>query len=382
MTALAVISLLLALLPLALFAKNFRLFQPPPTGQHDGNSAPSVSVLIPARNEEKSIGAAVKSVLASNDVELEIIVLDDQSEDKTAEIVQDLARIDPRVKLISADSLPQGWCGKQFACHTLAGHAKYPILTFLDADVRLSPDAMSRMVLFMQQSSAGLVSGFPCQETGSWLEKLIIPLINWLLVCYLPMSAMRANRDPRFGAGCGQWFMTSQEAYAKVGGHAAVKSSLHDGVTLPRAYRQAGIGTDICDATELARCRMYQNARGVWNGLAKNAGEGLGSWPGIIVWSVLLLAGHLLPYAVLFVLPFAYEPDDLPLTVMVLSIAAVAASWLPRWLCSWRYRASWVGAFFHPVGVLGLVLIQWHSLFRRVVGKPVGWKGRSHPSLS
>ena len=86
---------------------------------------------------------------------------------------------------------------------------------------------------------------------------------------------MRSSLQPGLGVGCGQWFMTSRDAYEKVGGHAAVKASLHDGIKLPRAYRAAGMMTDVCDATDLAVCRMYRSAGQVWNGLAKNAREGM-----------------------------------------------------------------------------------------------------------
>ena len=171
------------------------------------------------------------------------------------------------------------------------------MLTFLDADVRLEPDALARMALFLEQSGAALVSGFPRQETGTLLEKLLIPLINWLLLCFLPLWAMRRFRWSAFGAGCGQWFMTTRAAYEKVGGHAAVKSSLHDGLTLPRAYRRAGFITDICDATDLATCRMYRSARRVWFGLAKNAREGMAATGQIVFWTVVLLCGQVLPFS-------------------------------------------------------------------------------------
>jgi glycosyltransferase involved in cell wall biosynthesis len=332
-------------------------------------------VLIPARNEESSIGPAVDSVLANVGVELEVIVLDDHSTDRTAEIVEALARRDSRVRLETAPPLPEGWCGKQHACFALSKLATSDTLTFLDADVRLAPDALARMVGFHRDSGADLVSGFPRQETGTLLEQLVIPLINWLLVAYLPMSRMRQSRQVGLGAGCGQWFLTSRSAYAKVGGHEAVKASLHDGIKLPRAYRAAGLHTDICDATDLATCRMYRSARQVWFGLAKNAREGLGA-PGLIwLWTILLLGGHVLPFALL---GFLGEMSEWQRGVTGF---ACVLSLLPRLDSSWRFRASWLGAVLHPVGVAALVAIQWYATVRVWVGKPVGWKGRAHPRL-
>lgn len=374
MTVLASVSLFLALLPVWVYWRNRSRFLPPPFPASEAPPA-KVSVLIPARNEEASIAACVEFVLASRGVEVEVIVLDDHSEDRTAKTVLMIADRDARVRLESAPPLPVGWCGKQHACFTLSKLASHPILTFLDADVRLAPDALARMVAFLGSSKAGLVSGFPRQETATWLERLVIPLINWLLVCYLPMWRMRRTRNPRFSAGCGQWFMTTREAYDQVGGHAAVRASLHDGVKLPRAYRAAGLQTDICDATELAACRMYRSASQVWNGLAKNAREGLGS-PGLIwIWTVLLLGGQVLPY---LLMPIAIARHEL--TPAILAALSVALVVLLRFITAHRFRSSLFGAVLHPVGVSVLLAIQWYATARHWLGRPIGWKGRSHPT--
>jgi hypothetical protein len=373
-TALALIALALAAIPALLFLRNARLFRPPPS--IEPGPPPRVSVLIPARNEERSIGPAVESVLANIGIELEVVVLDDHSEDRTAEVVREIAARDPRVRLEPAPPLPEGWCGKQWACYTLSKHARQPVLTFLDADVRLAPLALARMHSFLKSSGAALVSGFPRQETGTLLEKLVIPLINWLLVCYLPMGSMRRSRQVGLGAGCGQWFMTTRDAYEKAGGHAAVKTSLHDGLKLPRTYRAAGMMTDICDATDLAVCRMYRSAGEVWNGLAKNAREGMAS-PGLIgVWTVLLFGGHVLPL-LLVRPPWQWT---LHWFIFAIPVVAVFLSYLTRVGCTSLYRGSWLGAVLHPVGVMVLLAIQWYALLRWLIGKPVGWKGRPHPT--
>lgn len=339
-----------------------------------GVGSPSVSVLIPARNEELGIEACVRSVLASEHVELEVIVLDDHSTDRTAEIVRATAEEDARVRLQAAPPLPEGWCGKQHACYSLSKHARFDIFTFIDADVRLEPDALARMALFLKQSGSELVSGFPRQETGTLLEKLLIPLINWLLLCFLPLWAMRHFRWSAFGAGCGQWFMTTRVAYEKVGGHSAVKSSLHDGLTLPRAYRKAGFYTDVCDATNLATCRMYRSAREVWFGLAKNAREGMASTGQILFWTVVLLCGQVLPF-VMLCCGFWLERD------LHLAFAMVAfVAWSPRLGLRASAKQPPESMLLHPVAIVLLLAVQWYAIVRAVIGKPVGWKGREAPA--
>ena len=139
-------------IPFVLFFRNLRLYQSPPTGMR---VLSPVSLLIPARNEEASIEGALNSALASVGVELEIIVLDDQSEDQTAPLVTAVSRRDPRVRLERAPALPAGWCGKQHACHVLAALARFPNLAFIDADVRLAPDGLARGIGFMEEFGAG-----------------------------------------------------------------------------------------------------------------------------------------------------------------------------------------------------------------------------------
>ena len=192
-----------------------------------------MSVLIPARNEERSIRAALNSVLATHGVHFELIVLDDHSEDRTGAIVREVASQDDRVRLIESAPLPDAWCGKQFACHQLAQVAKHELLLFLDADVRMEPDGIARLIASMEQTPADLVSGVPRQETGSLAERLVIPLIHFLLLGYLPLAAMRTFRHPAWAAGCGQLILVRRSAYDRACGHAAIRHSLHDGIALP-----------------------------------------------------------------------------------------------------------------------------------------------------
>jgi len=190
----AAASCLLALVPAVLFLRNLALYAPPPLA--NGRVRARCSVLIPARNEESTIANAVRSVLRNQGADFEVIVLDDDSADQTAQIVRALANDDGRVHLATAPPLPAGWCGKQHACHVLAHLAQHPLLIFMDADVRLKPDALARMSAFMEQSGAALASGVPQQETRTFSERLLIPLIHFVLLGFLPINRMRASRDP------------------------------------------------------------------------------------------------------------------------------------------------------------------------------------------
>lgn len=366
--------MLCAISPAVLFCINLRRYRPPPTAA--AGQFLSVSVLIPARNEERSIRAAIESVQASTGVDFELIVLDDSSTDGTATIVTELVTSYPaRLRLAQAPSLPHGWNGKQHACWSLAHLAKYEVLCFIDADVRLTPDALARMGTFLAQGQGQLVSGFPHQITETWLEWLLLPLIHFVLLGFLPISRMRRSTDPSFAAGCGQFMMVDRDAYFASGGHAAMRETMHDGLRLPKLLRQHGFHTDIADLTHLARCRMYTSAAEVWQGLAKNATEGIAAPARILPISVLLFLGQVMPFVLAAVLLLRHTGSP---AVIAYTIVAVAGACLPRMLAARRFRQPLRSALLHPIGIVALLAIQWYALIRKALGGAVSWKERSY----
>ena len=350
----------LAALPLCLTLDNLRRYRTPApaVGQ------PSVSVLIPARNEAANIGEAVGCVLASRDVEIELVVMDDGSTDATPAIL--CAITDGRLRVATGAGLPPGWSGKQHACAALARLATHELMVFVDADVRLAPDALSRMAGFMQRHGMALASGFPRQITRSWSEILLLPLIHFLLLGYLPLVRMQRSLSPGLGAGCGQLFIARADAYARAGGHAAIRASLHDGLTLPRAFRRAGLMTGLFDASHFATCRMYADAAGVWEGLTKNATEGMAKPAALPAWTLILGGGAVLPVLLVLVHP------------TMLAWLACACFLATRMLLAWRFRQSVASAVLHPLGIAALLGLQWAALLRAATGRPATWRGRAY----
>jgi Glycosyl transferase family 2 len=376
---LVIASVALAFITTSLVRANLRHFRRLPPAPWPGSPRTAISILIPARDEERVIRASVAAALASRGVQLEVLVLDDRSEDATAEIVQAMARLDDRVRLIRGPELPPGWCGKQHACWVLAGEARHPLLVFLDADVKLEPEGLARMATFLEDSGADLASGFPRQETVGLLEQLVIPLMHFILLGFLPIERMRQSLDPAFAAGCGQLFITRRAAYDLSGGHSSIRGTLHDGLKLPRAYRLAGLRTDIFDANDLAACRMYHTPAAVWNGLARNAVEALASPRLIVPMSAILLLGQVAPACIVAAgltrFPRPWDP-----ALVWWAFAALVASYSSRWALAIRFRQSRLGALLHPLGILVLVAIQWYALARNLAGRPSAWKGRLYRS--
>lgn len=371
MTVLSWLSAALAALPLLVALANLRQFQRPRAAAFAGTR---VSILIPARNEAATIEAAVRGALASTGVQVEVLVLDDDSSDGTAEIVARLAAADDRVRLLKAPPLAPGWAGKQRACHLLSQQARFEVLMFADADVQFAPEAASRAArCLLAKSDLGMVSGFPCELTLSWAERLVIPWIHVLLLGYLPMGRMRSSTSPAYAAACGQWVVARAHAYRQVGGHAAAPASRHDGTSLPRSFRAGGWRTDVFDGSRLAQCRMYTDLPTVWHGFAKSAGEGLATPAALPVWTMLIGVGH--------VLPPLFLATGLALGRPAVAIAGgigLAANWVLRFLLCVRFGQSWLGAWLHPVGAVFVLAIQWVALLGHLRGRPSEWRGRRY----
>lgn len=340
-----------------------------------------LSVCVPARNEAGNIEASVRSALANDYPDLEVLVYDDHSDDGTGEIVRRIAEQDERVRLVPTAALPDGWNGKQFACAQMADAATGAWLLFTDADVRFDRRCFSRALAEARRLDCALLSTIPRQETGTLGEHLIVPLIHFILLSYLPMRRMRRTLDPAASAGVGQFLLARADAYRDSGGHGAFPSTMHDGVKMPRAFRRAGHRTDLFDGTDLVSCRMYDSWARVWRGFTKNAYEGLGSLPLLLFVTALHLIGHVLPMAVVLwavVAPAGSRPSRL--TVGLAALAALIAI-SHRVALALRFRQSMVGAFLHPVGVLLMMAIQWQSFFEHVLGVR-SWRGRTAPSKS
>jgi hypothetical protein len=356
----AYLSLFFAAGPFLLTIANLRLFRTPPVNCQKTE----ISVIIPVRNEEHNIGACSAAVLASSGITLELIVLDDHSTDKTTTILAEID--DPRLRVASVPPLPLGWTGKQHACATGAALARYDLMLFIDADVRLEPDAISRVCAFMQREPIGLGSGFPRELTAGFADGLLLPLIHFLLLGFLPISAMRRSALPALGAGCGQMIAVRKDAYWRAGGHGAVARTMHDGIMLPRAFRAAGIMTGIFDASRFATCRMYSARSELFEGLLKNATEGMAKPVALPVWTTMLGCGQILP-ALLILL----QPSWVTGCALLLGITT-------RLLLAWRFRAPVWSALLHPLGLAVLLSVQWIALVRQFRGRPATWRGRAY----
>jgi len=372
-----------AVVPALLFALNLRRYRLPRFGAEQ--KAP-VAVLIPARDEEKNIRACLESVLASREVELEVFVLDDDSADRTVNIVLDVAGRDSRVKLLQSSSLPAGWNGKQYACWQLAEATNAPVMLFLDADVRVGPWAIARSVSTLRKKKVKLLSGFPEPIATSAMGKMLLALRQYLLLTFLPFGRMQGTTKPAYAAGCGQFMLVDREAYMASGGHAAIRQARQDGLMLPRLFRENGFRTDLVDLTTLAQAEMFR-ARSI--GLVQASGEGLGMEEHIVTFTIVLMLGQVMPAIVacwwllkgvsMIAAGSAVEDPTGLATVSLLITIALVASYAPRLVAARRFRQSMVSALLHPLEMLLMLAVQWLAFARTAMGRPVTWRTREYP---
>lgn len=374
------IAMALCAITLTMTVINLGVYRRPLSSTRIAGEGVRITVCVPARNEEANLEPCVRSILASTERDIEVLVYDDQSTDNTPNILAKLIASDPRVRAAQVTPLPAGWNGKQHACWRMSEQARGNWLCFTDADVRFEPNCLADALAFAQSQKADMVSTFPRQITGSLAERLAVPMIFFILFSYLPMPRMRTTRDPAASAACGQFILVSRNAYDKAGGHEAFKNSMHDGVKMPREVRKAGFHTDLFDGTHLVSVRMYRGLAQTWRGFAKNAFEGLGSVGLLMFITVVHLLAHVLPWIIvpwallgrLAPSTFVASPTDL---AALFAVSCVAMAVLQRFLLARRFQQGLTPVLLHPLGVLMMTMIQWHSLYLSLTGKRA-WRGR------
>ncbi len=382
------VSVFLLTVTLTIAGNWFVFVAPRPRRFEAGGGTPLVTVMVPARNEALRISPCLRSLCAQDYPNYELLVLDDHSQDDTAQVILNHGfsrEKHSRRRLLDGQPLPEGWTGKSWACHQLAAAARGEYLVFTDADTAHDPAALGAFVGRALDTGAGLLSAWPRQITGTWSERAVIPLVYVLLLGALPHYVLwRLQRRLKYarltspevlgslGAANGQYMLFRRDVYEQVGGHAAVRDHLVEDVALGRqvARRTAeGLRLVNCDGSRLVECRMYTSFAQVWEGFTKNLRAAFSeSATAFWIFGFIQAAGLLFPF-VFALLPFV--------SGRWWWIPVVQAAWiyLLRAVLTARFQTSWVGALLHPVGH-GLSLLIGLNSWRLSTQKGVTWKGR------
>jgi chlorobactene glucosyltransferase len=231
---------------------------------------PKVSILVPARNEERSIAGCICSLLAQDYPSFEVLACDDQSSDATRSILEQIALKHAQLKLLAGSPLPAGWLGKNWACAQLARQASGELLFFTDADTLHQPQALRQSVIALIGEQADLLTGFPRQEIQTWGERLLVPFFSWASYCFIPLGLAYRLQHPALSIAVGQMMLFRCPAYQAIGGHDSVRSSIIDDLMLARRIKAAGLRWRVMNIKNLILCRMYHGNRAAINGFSKN----------------------------------------------------------------------------------------------------------------
>ncbi|OIO96718.1 MAG: hypothetical protein AUK03_03490 [Anaerolineae bacterium CG2_30_64_16] len=342
---------------------------------------PLVSVLVPARNEERNIGRCVCSLLAQDYPRLEVLVLDDDSGDGTAGIVEELGQGDKRLRLLRGQPLPPDWHGKAYACYQLARAARGEWLLFTDADTEHTPGSVSATVWMAQQEEADLLSLFPRFIASSWGERLMLPIIPFALLAGLPLPFVYRRRPPRAAIALGPFMLFSRRGYWQCGGHAAVQANIVDDLGLAFQLKAVGGRLILADGSDLVQTRMYHGFRELWRGISKSAFAALHySWIGLVAALLGGGAAFLGPFLFLAIGLWRGKTGRMWVELPLMQIGLI---WVISLVVARRFRMSLGMAFLRPLTMALTLGVALHSAWCAHWGQGTLWKGRYYrPELS
>jgi chlorobactene glucosyltransferase len=347
--------------------KRLGRFPAPPT-------FPRVSLLVPARNEARNVEACVRGLLNQDYPNFEVIVLDDESTDGTGEILQHLAAEDVRLRVMRGQPLPAGWLGKNWACQQLSQAAAGDYLLFTDADTRHEPAMLRDAIAAAMAVNADLLSGIPRQEVKTWSEQVLVPLLAWSFMAFIPIALAERVRAAFLSVSIGQFLLFRRSAYKAIKGHEAVRDKVVEDFELARHIKKAGLQWRFVDATPRIHCRMYHNFREVFDGLSKNLFVVFGNiFFFALAWSALIIS-FLEPQWIVLLALFGVA---LPAKLVGLSILAIGQAILLWGITDLRFGFPIRQAALYPVTIVLAVFIGLRSMFAHIFKRGVSWKGRS-----
>ena len=367
---------LVSLIPLFITVVNVLTWTRPKPTPWNKRHRPSVSVLIPARNEADCIAKSVQSVCTQQYRNFDVFVYDDKSTDRTLEILRTLQQDYDNLNVIVGGTLPKYWKGKNHACHQLAMNSTGEILIYLDADTVLSPHAIDTIVMTMTNpfTASDLLSGLPKQHQYSPSEKFFLPLLHLTFLSWLPLELVRYSPFPSMTAAIGQLMAIKRFAYLKYGGFNAIPQEIVDDMALAKHFKNHRASVRFIDAHHLASCRMYQNIHDIWNGFSKNIFVGIGGWLPLFGVGVLYVTSFILPFGMILVFPW------LNTSQISMVLIGISANIVLRIGIAIRYEQSIWYTLTQPFSIVLLCCIALNSAYQSTFGT-ITWKGRIYQDV-
>jgi glycosyltransferase involved in cell wall biosynthesis len=348
-------------------------------GYLDANP-PQVSAILPAKDEEVYVAECLRSLRRQTYPNLEILVVDDRSTDRTGAIAREIAAGDPRIRVLTIDHLPAGWTGKTHALHHAAQRARGQWLLFLDADTTLAPQSLAIMMEYARTQGAALASLLPELRCETFWERAVQALAGITLMQSFPLHVVNDDRSPLAFAN-GQYILIERMAYRAAGGHEAVKDRFVEDIALAERVKALGFPIRVALARGIVSCRMYASFAQLIKGWSRIFYDALGRSPWRLTLKVLdpltfCQTGHIALATSLALLAlglnasFALSLLGLSLihhVLMYLVIRRVYQASVPK--------ARW--AIWYPLANLVVDLILFRAIRMCVTGK-VTWRGTKY----
>ena len=350
-------------------------FEVPLVGARPSEPLPPLSIIVPARNEERSIEGCVRSLLRQRYVDAEVIVVDDRSTDATPQILERLARENPRLRVVRGEPLPEGWVGKPWALDQGARVALGAWLLFTDADSVHAPAGTASALAFTLAAKADALSIVTAQELGSFWEAATLPFIlGMIFYASGTLAELNDPMQPDRALANGQYILVSREAYAALGGHAALRGELVEDLRFAKRLKADGrFRLLVGGGMRLAQVRMYHSLGEIWAGFTKNLYVGAeGSLAslllGMTVMSALSAPSILAVRAALRRRPYeALEALAAAASIMATSQRGIRMVGMPS-----------AAALLQPLGTAVFAAIMANSTWRVLSGRGVEWRGRRY----
>ena len=348
---------LLPLILLTIAAVNFFQIRTP---KATSELLDSVGVVVPMRNEAENVEGIV-ATLSAQDAPFHFYLLDDNSEDKTLELLQRFTAGDSRFTVIKGAPLADGWIGKTWALQQLYEASSEDVLVSIDADVRLTNDAINKAVTSLRGARLDFLSPYPRQIAHSFGERLIQPLLQWSWLTTVPLRYAEGARQKSMAVANGQFFVVRRSALDSIGGYQSVKHAVIDDVFLARQLIAHGSSGTVIDGSDIAETRMYASWSEIEAGYGKSLNKAFGSIFGAIFVIVFLFVTSIAPLVLgLLGNPYGW-----------LGFAAIVGS---RVLSAIKSRGSVVDSVLHPISIAALIYLIVYSY---LVRGTVTWKGRT-----
>jgi chlorobactene glucosyltransferase len=331
-----------------------------------------MSVLIPARNEERRIGPTLKAIANQEYSDYEVIVIDDNSTDSTWNIVERFSAGDERFRVLKGADLPEGWKGKPFAMTQLAAAATGEYLVFLDADILPAPDFLSWVADRMTRHGADSLSAYALHRAKSVSEYIFFPLIYMVNMTFLPFWLIKHTKTSLFTHAIGQLMVFTRKAYDGVGGFGVVHDKILEDVQMARAVKKAGFRHVFLDARKVLKGNMYDSWEHTVSGLKRSIYEYFDKkiYP-LVILSVFIVGFLALPA---FLIPFALIFDWAQTPLIIAGNLGILIGWS---VTMYDRRLPWYVPLFYPIQFFGVVILAWISLVDDRTGRGYRWKDRT-----